>query len=879
MEKTLTYRLTLDAWNPTQKGRIRNVLARELHLSRHEIARLKFDGQILLNGKQVHTDECMRVGDTLKVIFPEEGSEDAVLLEQEPEILLEEDDFLVVNKPAGIPVHPSHGHAEDSLGTMVQSHYLKRNEDFTIRPVGRLDKDVSGVQLFAKNQPAASRLNQERIEGKLRKGYIAFVENAMEESHGTIDAPIEKVEGERAREVSEDGDRAVTHWQCMQVMRQGAQVYSVLFVEIETGRTHQIRTHMASIHHPLLGDELYGGGTELLKRPALHCARINLLSPFTRTPASVRAPLPDDMEGLIRQSQVITSNAEPEIDIHQVIQNAWKDEEKKKTEASVKGAELTTFEEKTELTKETARKEETVQPAVIDETMDQRRENTRRHHPALIAVMLALVTAVCVLGYQAQHVETKLASALPSATAAAVKMNREEELEAAYEAMNIVFKDETELEFAGDFDPLDYVLSSTGAIRTAGTVNTHKAGVQKLDYILRETTSYGDTATKIVSRTFTVKQPVNPVISFRNESITIDLNEDFDPLADITGVTDARGSALVYSDLLKKGTYTVESRVDVTAEGIYDVVIHAMDSDGAESEEAYSVTVAAAQAESEETAVTDVTAPIIVFKADAVSIMAGDDYSLQDNVISIKDDVDGELPYADEETTQKGTWTIDSNAGDLTAPGTYRIAVTAMDKAGNKSSAVYSLTITGKAAAAETAQASAEASVEASVEASAETSAEATAAASESASSAPASSYVADSSDPYGQIYSFLTSGMGLNNAQAIGILANMKRESGYNPQADSGYYYGLCQWGGGRLSSLQSWCAANGYDYTTIDGQLHYLAYEMPSSYPNTTAELRACEDSADGAAQAAYIFCYGYEVGGESLSNSVAETARGMY
>ncbi|MGN1389107.1 MAG: RluA family pseudouridine synthase [Bulleidia sp.] len=300
MAKEITFRLTLADWN-RKEGTVGSVLTHCLRLSRHEISRLKFDGEILLNGSPVHVTAPMRIGDVLTVRFPEDPRDSVKIVEEEPVILYEEEDFLAADKPAGMPVHPDHNHLEDSLGTLLKSHYQKRGENFTIRPIGRLDKDVSGIVLYAGNQPAAARMSRDRAEGKLKKYYLALAEGSFEQSDGTIDLPIGKEEGERRRQISEEGKTAITHYCVLKELHCQGRPYSLLRVWIETGRTHQIRAHMAAIGHPLLGDTLYGGRDDLIRRPALHCSEVILYSPFSREEVKIHSSLPEDMASLVME--------------------------------------------------------------------------------------------------------------------------------------------------------------------------------------------------------------------------------------------------------------------------------------------------------------------------------------------------------------------------------------------------------------------------------------------------------------------------------------------------------------------------------------------------------------------------------------------------
>lgn len=270
---------------------LKAVLSKSVGLSRREISRLKFSHGLLLNGKECRITEIVHTNDVITLVFPEKDLPHALLIAAEPEILYEDEDIVIVNKPAGMVCHPSHEHVNDDMGTLLQSYY---GEGFTIRAIGRLDKDVSGVMVYAKNQITASRLSKERSEGFLHKIYHAFVSGHFEEAEGTLTYALEKAEGRKDRKITDTGKKCVTHYKVLKEYEN----YSLIEVVIETGRTHQIRAGMAYALHPILGDALYGGDTELIERPALHCFSIDLVQPFTKKKIHVEIHEPDDMDHL-----------------------------------------------------------------------------------------------------------------------------------------------------------------------------------------------------------------------------------------------------------------------------------------------------------------------------------------------------------------------------------------------------------------------------------------------------------------------------------------------------------------------------------------------------------------------------------------------------
>ena len=270
-------------------------------LSSRVIRNLKtYDDGILLNGEPVRTIDRLCAGDVLTVNLPDDPPEqlpplpDPGFLEGElPEVLFEDDDLLIVNKPGTMAVHPSHNHQGDTLANWITFHRAQEGRDpVMFRAVGRLDKGTSGVVVCALNAYAADRL-QRGVE----KEYLA-VPSARLEGSGTIDAPIFRPDPIiTLRVVDERGDRAVTHWDALETFEDR----TLCRVWLETGRTHQIRVHFASIGAPLVGDTLYGTQSEEIARHALHCARAELTHPVTGERILVEAPLPQDLSDLLKR--------------------------------------------------------------------------------------------------------------------------------------------------------------------------------------------------------------------------------------------------------------------------------------------------------------------------------------------------------------------------------------------------------------------------------------------------------------------------------------------------------------------------------------------------------------------------------------------------
>ena len=486
MEKEITYQMNLNDWSVTNNGHVREVMTRELNLSRKEISRLKFDGEILLNGKRVRVDDHMRVGDTLTVRFPEvETGGDVPLLDIEPDILYEDADLVIVNKPAGIPCHPVHGHIDDSMGTILASYYRQAGDDFVIRPVGRLDKDVSGAIIYAKNRPAAARLSRDREDGKLTKYYTAFVSGVLETRSGVIDAPIAKVEGQRRRDAgNEEGKPAKTYFQVTHEFHVRNKSISILAVQIDTGRTHQIRAHLAAVGHPLIGDELYGGDTSLMKRPALHCAEITFLTPFEREGYEVTAPLPEDMEYLLRYDELYEAGEAPDIEETEAQGNAGD-----RILASLRDtSELGKLEEEG--------------PAVREQTKSEKANGILR--VVLILLILAAIAAFAVIAVRTVN----------ERTGSGIR----KEKEAIFNDLEVQFRPESFVEYGGDFRASDYVISASGTLSMEGTVDTMQVGTQEVCYTVTKEASDGSTVSRDYLKSFTVKDSFEPEIRLKDEA-------------------------------------------------------------------------------------------------------------------------------------------------------------------------------------------------------------------------------------------------------------------------------------------------------------------------------------------------------------------------
>ncbi|MCI9349519.1 MAG: RluA family pseudouridine synthase [Oscillibacter sp.] len=277
---------------------VRHILRARLHFSAHAISRLvRVPDGILVNGQPVHTPFILRTGDRLDVQTADHRPPSAVITPGPwpLPVLWEDEHMLVVNKPAGMTAHASNFLPDTP--TVAGALAWSRGAEFIFHPVSRLDKGTTGLMVIAKSGYIHDLLRRSLHTPDFRREYRAVCVGRPVPDKGTINAPIGRdTRSAVARMVRPDGSPAVSHYQVLKT--QGA--FSLLRLRPETGRTHQLRVHMASIGCPLVGDWLYGvENLTLISRPALHSAALALVHPVTRELISVSAPIPDDMQRLL----------------------------------------------------------------------------------------------------------------------------------------------------------------------------------------------------------------------------------------------------------------------------------------------------------------------------------------------------------------------------------------------------------------------------------------------------------------------------------------------------------------------------------------------------------------------------------------------------
>lgn len=258
----------------------------------------KTEHGILQNGEWAYVRTPLVPGDVLKITLLEESASEHILpVPMEPDIIYEDEDLLVVNKPFDMPVHPSIHNYDNTLANGMAYYFQQKGETFIFRCINRLDRDTTGLLILAKNALSASILSNDMKTRKIHRTYQAVVSRIPVPASGTIDAPIARKEDsaiERCVDF-EKGESAVTHYRTLKTKENLALVE----LSLETGRTHQIRVHMQHIGCPLLGDYLYHPDFTLINRVALHSYSLTFDHPITGKSMYFCAPLPKDMAGLL----------------------------------------------------------------------------------------------------------------------------------------------------------------------------------------------------------------------------------------------------------------------------------------------------------------------------------------------------------------------------------------------------------------------------------------------------------------------------------------------------------------------------------------------------------------------------------------------------
>lgn len=280
---------------------ISEYMSESLGFSSRQTKKLLKDKKVCINGKTAYWDNKLRDGDLLEIDLSEEPRKDIVAEDIEFSIIYEDEHILVVNKPPFMLVHPTPNHPTGTLLNAAAHHFAMRGEEVALRLLNRLDMNTSGIVVIPKIAAVHSRLDEMMKSGRLKKFYIAVVEGTIEPEKGIIDKPIGKDEADSIRrKVKDDGEPAVTIYETLKSSKD----YSIVRLELVTGRTHQIRVHLSHLGHPIIGDVLYGKESQLIGRQALHASDMEFPYPDESGMFKLHAELTDDIRKLVSELEL-----------------------------------------------------------------------------------------------------------------------------------------------------------------------------------------------------------------------------------------------------------------------------------------------------------------------------------------------------------------------------------------------------------------------------------------------------------------------------------------------------------------------------------------------------------------------------------------------
>lgn len=279
---------------------VKEVIKAYFNVSDRLLLKLKKSNKIFLNNLPTFVDKSISSGDEVKIIIDfDEDNSNVVPTKMDLDILYEDEYYIVINKSANTPVHPSMLHYENSLSNGIRYYFDSIGLKRKIRPVNRLDKDTSGIVIFAKNEYVQNCLVHQMQTHEFKKKYIAICDGIFEQKSGTINLPIARKDGSIIeRCVNPDGEIAITHYKVLKELTN----ISIVQCLLETGRTHQIRVHLAAIGHPILGDTLYSNNYKKypdITRQLLHAYEVTFIHPIKKTEVKYTSPITDDLKKFI----------------------------------------------------------------------------------------------------------------------------------------------------------------------------------------------------------------------------------------------------------------------------------------------------------------------------------------------------------------------------------------------------------------------------------------------------------------------------------------------------------------------------------------------------------------------------------------------------
>ena len=284
--------------NSIEKLNIKEFLEKHGSFSSRKVKKLLKEKKVQINHKTAYYDNHVNSGDQVVVDLSESGKDSTLPENIALDIIYEDEYFLAVNKPAGMLVHPTQNYPNNTLANGVKFYFISKNLEIPVRFANRIDRDTSGLVIIAKSGEAHSALAKQFELDSCEKFYLGVAEGCFEAANGTIDRPIGKDEENPIRRaIREDGQKSITEYEVKE------QYKNAVFIKLKliTGRTHQIRVHLSSLGHPLLGDQLYGGSMQIIQRQALHAYEMLFKHPYSNREIKLQAKLPIDMEVLLER--------------------------------------------------------------------------------------------------------------------------------------------------------------------------------------------------------------------------------------------------------------------------------------------------------------------------------------------------------------------------------------------------------------------------------------------------------------------------------------------------------------------------------------------------------------------------------------------------
>lgn len=289
--------LEIEVKEDLPKVKLRDYLKYNHDLSTRLIKKAGMEKRILVNEEIKKLNYIVTKGDYIKIDLNREENQNIDPQNIPIDIVYEDEDIIVVNKPPYMVVHPTKSHRDGTLANGVLYHFKEQGEDCIVRLVSRLDMDTSGLVIIAKNQHSHMFLSKEMSTNSVEKIYLAIVHGRLKEKCGTINKSIGRPSLESIkREVMEDGQNSITHYEVLEEYEEA----SLVKLKLETGRTHQIRVHLSYMGNPIYGDSLYGREDDnFIMRQALHAHKLKFIHPKTKKEITLESPIPQDMKNLI----------------------------------------------------------------------------------------------------------------------------------------------------------------------------------------------------------------------------------------------------------------------------------------------------------------------------------------------------------------------------------------------------------------------------------------------------------------------------------------------------------------------------------------------------------------------------------------------------